>query len=63
MFRGLSGSLPVGVSPDLKESGINAVYLGGPWLGLPNRDYYLEEGNEECPPGIHRYQLPSCSSG
>jgi predicted metalloendopeptidase len=47
MFRGLSGSLPVGVSSDLRDSGINAVYLGGPWLGLPNRDYYLEEGNEE----------------
>ncbi|MBW3631491.1 MAG: M13 family metallopeptidase, partial [Chloroflexi bacterium] len=47
MFRGLSGSLPIGVSSDLKDSGINAVYLGGPWLGLPNRDYYLEEGNED----------------
>jgi putative endopeptidase len=47
MFRGLSGSLPIGVSSDLKDSGINAVYLGGPWLGLPNRDYYLEEGNDE----------------
>jgi putative endopeptidase len=47
MFRGLSGSLPIGVSSDLKDSSINAVYLGGPWLGLPNRDYYLEEGNEE----------------
>jgi putative endopeptidase len=47
MFRGLSGSLPIGVSPDMRDSGINAVYLGGPWLGLPNRDYYLEEGNED----------------
>jgi predicted metalloendopeptidase len=47
MFLGVSGSLPVGVSPDLRDSGMNAVYLGGPWLGLPNRDYYLEEGNEE----------------
>ncbi len=46
MFRGLSGSLPIGVGPDLRDSGTNAVYLGGPWLGLPNRDYYLEEGNE-----------------
>lgn len=45
-FRGLSGSLPVGVSPDLRDSGMNSVYLGGPWLGLPNRDYYLEDGNE-----------------
>ena len=33
--------------PDMRDSGINAVYLGGPWLGLPNRDYYLEEGNED----------------
>ena len=47
MFRGLSGSLPIGVSSDLKDSAINAVYLGGPWLGLPNRDYYLEGGNED----------------
>ncbi|MDF3038159.1 MAG: family peptidase, partial [Thermomicrobiales bacterium] len=46
MFFGLTGSLPLGVSPDLRDSGINAVYLGGPWLGLPNRDYYLEDGNE-----------------
>jgi predicted metalloendopeptidase len=46
MFSGLSGSLPIGVGPDLRDSGTNAVYLGGPWLGLPNRDYYLEEGNE-----------------
>lgn len=46
MFSGLGGSLPIGVSPDLRDSGMNAVYLGGPWLGLPNRDYYLEEGNE-----------------
>jgi len=45
MFLGLSGSLPIGVGPDLRDSGTNAVYLGGPWLGLPNRDYYLEEGN------------------
>ena len=47
MFRGLSGTLPIGGSSDLRDSGINVVYLGGPWLGLPNRDYYLEEGNEE----------------
>ena len=48
MFRGVSGSLGIGVGPDLRDSGINAVYLGGPWLGMPNRDYYLEddEANE-----------------
>jgi putative endopeptidase len=46
IFRGLRGLLPIRVSPDLKDSGTNAVYLGGPWLGLPNRDYYLQAGNE-----------------
>ncbi len=46
MFRGLTGSLPIGVGSDLRDSATNAVYLGGPWLGMPNRDYYLEEGNE-----------------
>ncbi|MGH2618114.1 MAG: M13 family metallopeptidase, partial [Thermomicrobiales bacterium] len=46
-FKGLRGSLPIGVSPDLRDSGMNAVYLGGPWLGLPNRDYYLEDGNDD----------------
>jgi putative endopeptidase len=47
LFRGVRGSLGLGVGPDLKDSGMNAVYLGGPWLGLPNRDYYLDEGNDD----------------
>ena len=54
MFEGLTGSLPIGVSPDLRDSGINAVYLGGPWLGLPNRDYYLEDGQRRRPDAVHR---------
>ena len=29
--------------PDLNESTTNALYLGGPTLGLPNRDYYLDD--------------------
>ena len=47
MFKGVSGSLPLGVSADLRDSGMNAVYMGGPWLGLPNRDYYLEDENAD----------------
>ena len=47
MFRRpVAARFPLASRPDLRDSGINAVYLGGPWLGLPNRDYYLEEGNE-----------------
>ncbi|HEU5433975.1 MAG TPA: M13 family metallopeptidase, partial [Thermomicrobiales bacterium] len=38
-----SGLVPVGVDSDLANSGENAVYLGGPWLGLPNRDYYTQD--------------------
>ena len=49
IFRGVEGLLPVLVFPDLEESAVNAAYVGGPFLGLPNRDYYLEDapGNEE----------------
>jgi predicted metalloendopeptidase len=43
MFLGVSGLLPVGVDSDLGNSSENAVYLGGPWLGLPNRDYYTQD--------------------
>jgi predicted metalloendopeptidase len=42
-FAGVSGLFPVFVFGDLQDSTINVAYLGGPWLGLPNRDYYLED--------------------
>jgi putative endopeptidase len=48
-FRWLTGLFYTFVIPDLQDSSINAPYLSGPWFGLPNRDYYLEddEGNAE----------------
>ncbi|CAA9557065.1 MAG: hypothetical protein AVDCRST_MAG19-1320 [uncultured Thermomicrobiales bacterium] len=48
-FRGVNGLLPVQVFAGLDDSTVNATYLGGPYLGLPERDYYLEEapGNAE----------------
>ena len=42
-FDSVGATLPLGVLPDLNESTTNALYLGGPSLGLPNRDYYLED--------------------
>ena len=33
----------VGAEADLKDNGVYAAYLGGPGLGLPNRDYYTKE--------------------
>lgn len=45
-FEGISGLLSIGSLADLKDSSINAAYLGGPSLQLPNRDYYLEESDE-----------------
>ena len=49
IFEGVFGLFPVFVFGDLVDSTINVAYLSGPWLGLPNRDYYLEdaEGNQE----------------
>ena len=48
-FRGINGLMGVGVGPGLDDSTVNIAFLGGPYLGLPNRDYYLEEasGNAE----------------
>jgi predicted metalloendopeptidase len=48
-FRGINGLVPIQVFPGLEDSTVNVTYLGGPYLGLPNRDYYLEEapGNAE----------------
>ena len=45
---GASGFFVPFVFGDLADSSVNAVYLSGPLLGLPNRDYYLEddEANE-----------------
>jgi putative endopeptidase len=42
-FKGVPGLFPIFVFGDLQDSTINAAYVGGPWLGLPNRDYYLED--------------------
>jgi len=33
----------LGVQADLNNSAMNAVYLGGAGLGLPDRDFYLEQ--------------------
>ncbi len=33
----------IGVQADLSNSSMNAVYLGGNGLGLPERDYYLDQ--------------------
>ncbi len=42
-FRGVTGLFPIASGSDLKDSAVNAAYLGGPFLGLPNRDYYLQD--------------------
>src|SRR5688572_27917006 len=47
MFRGLTGSVPIGVYTDLKESRLIAAYMSETWLSLANSDYCLEEGNAE----------------
>jgi putative endopeptidase len=43
VFEGVGGTLPLAVLPDLQDSTTYALYLSGPTLGLPNRDYYLDD--------------------
>ena len=42
-FRYLTALFYTFVIPDLQDSSVNAPYLSGPFLGLPDRDYYLED--------------------
>ncbi len=42
-FSNLGALFFVYGAPSLTDSSINAAYLSGPFLGLPNRDYYLED--------------------
>src|SRR5690606_17273050 len=43
VFDYISSILSVSAFSDLADSSTTAAYLNGPYLGLPNRDYYLEE--------------------
>lgn len=43
VFDAVSGLLGMGVGSALEDSDAHALYLGGPYYGLPNRDYYLDE--------------------
>ena len=51
--------------PDYADSSVYAAWYSGPWLGLPNRDYYWDddEGNEDDPqrlPGDERDAARPC---
>jgi putative endopeptidase len=45
-FDLLNGLFSFYVAPDLLDSSVNVPYLGGPYFGLPNRDYYVDEDPE-----------------
>lgn len=42
-FYWLTGLFYTFVIPDLADSSVYAAYLSGPFIGMPNRDYYLED--------------------
>ena len=44
--RGVTAPLGFYVYPDLKNSSSYAVYFGQNGITMPNRDYYIETGNE-----------------
>ncbi|MDQ3779819.1 MAG: M13 family metallopeptidase [Chloroflexota bacterium] len=41
-FVGAPGLFSVSGRPDPTDAAVVVAHLGGPWLGLPNRNYYLE---------------------
>ena len=43
--EGVTSPINIGVEQDLKTPGIMAAYVGQGGLGLPDRDYYLDEAN------------------
>lgn len=45
-FEMVQGLFMLGVGQDLRESSAYSLQLSGPFLGLPSRDYYLEEDPE-----------------
>ena len=45
-FSWLTGLFFVYVFSDLEDSSVNVPYLSSSFLGLPNRDYYLEDSEE-----------------
>jgi putative endopeptidase len=42
-FYWLTGLFYAFVIPDLADSSVYGAYLSGPFIGMPNRDYYLED--------------------
>ena len=42
-LRGAPSLVDLWVETNLVDSSVHALYLGGPPLGLPNRDYYLDD--------------------
>lgn len=42
-FDGVRATLGLSVFPSFTDSTMNGVFLRGPRLGLPNRDYYLDD--------------------
>ncbi|TFI56559.1 M13 family peptidase [Sphingomonas parva] len=53
---GISTPFSAGVEQDLKNNSTYAVYLGQGGLGLPDRDYYLDDSNAKFVEARAKYQ-------
>ncbi len=53
---GISTPVGAGVEQDLKDNSQYSVYLGQGGLGLPDRDYYLDQANPKFAEARTRYQ-------
>ncbi|WP_310497962.1 M13-type metalloendopeptidase [Sandarakinorhabdus sp.] len=54
--EGIAAPINIGVEQDLKTPGIMAVYVGQGGLGLPDRDYYLDDKNPRFAVARTKYQ-------
>ena len=48
LTNNISGFYGIGAAPDFADSSVYTAWYGGPSLGLPNRDYYWEEREENA---------------
>ncbi len=59
VFYWLTGLFWPFVIPDLVDSSVYGTYLSGPFFGLPNRDYYLED--DEANEAVRDAYLDACA--
>jgi predicted metalloendopeptidase len=59
IFSWLTGLFSAFVIPDLADSSVYGTYVSGPYFGLPNRDYYLEDSESNA--AVREAYIDACA--